>query len=103
MAAHEPKKATARNIAAIARLAAPRALSKLESLIDNDDPRVALEASKHILDRAVGKPIAMSADITDRLDEFTDDELDAAISDLRARVAAIGKTGTEEGEPPSTH
>ena len=97
------KDASRRNIAAIAREAAPKAIERLAMLIDDPDPRVAIDAAKHVLDRAVGKPIAMSADITDRLDEFTDDELDAAISDLRARVAAIGKTGTEEGEPPSTH
>jgi hypothetical protein len=101
--AHEPKKASARNIAAIARLAAPRALAKIEALMDDPDPRVAIDAAKHVLDRAIGKPIAMSADVTDRLDEFTDDELDAAIADLRARIESSGKAGTEAGTPPSTH
>ena len=59
-------------------------------LIDDPDPRVAIDAAKHVLDRVVGKPIAMSADITDRLDEFTDDELDAALSDIRRRLETLG-------------
>lgn len=96
-------KATVRNIAAVARLAAPTAIKKLEELMNHEDPRIAIDACKHILDRAVGKPVAMTADVTDRLDEFTDDELDAAINDIRNRLAAIGKAGTEEGQPSSPH
>ncbi len=97
------KDASRRSIAQVARAAAPKAIAKLEALIDNEDPRVAIDAAKHILDRAVGKPIAMSADVTDRLDEFTDDELDAAITDIRARLAAAGKIEAEAGTPESTH
>lgn len=97
------KKATVRNIAAIARLSAPKAIEKLQALLDSTDERVALEASKHILDRAVGKPVAMTADVTDRLDEFTDDELDAAIADIKSRIAALGATGSEEGPAGVTH
>lgn len=97
------QKATVRNIAAIARLAAPTAIKKLEELMNSDDPRIALDASKHILDRAIGKPIAMTADVTDRLDEFTDDELDAAIADIKSRIATFSATRSEEGPAGSTH
>lgn len=97
------KDASRRNIAAIAREAAPKAIERLVDLIGDADPKVAIDAAKHVLDRAVGKPIAMSADVTDRLDEFTDDELDAAITDLRSRIAAAGKDGAEPGDKTSTH
>ena len=97
------KDASRRNIAAIAREAAPKAIERLVELIGDADPKVAIDAAKHVLDRAVGKPIAMSADVTDRLDEFTDDELDAAITDLRSRIAAAGKDGAEPGGKTSTH
>ena len=97
------KEAGRRAIAQIARAAAPRAIAKLELLIDDPDPRVAIEASKHILDRAIGKPIAMTADVSDRVDEFTDAELDTAIDELRTRLAAAGKIAAGEGEPTSTH
>jgi hypothetical protein len=100
---HEPKKASARNIAAIARLSAPKALEKLRALMDSEDERVALDASKHILDRAIGKPVAMTADVTDRLDEFTDDELDAAISELRRQIEASSPDGAEAAASPSAH
>lgn len=97
------KKATVRNIAAIAREAAPRAIAKLELLINDPDPRVAIQAAAHILDRAVGKPLAMTADITDRLDEFTDDQLDAAISDVSNRIEAARAAASEEKTPSVTH
>lgn len=98
------KKATVRNISAIAREAAPKAIAKLEALIDDPDPRVAIQAASHILDRAVGKPLAMTADVTDRLDEFTDDELDGAIAAVRSQIAkAAGQDGAEQGSPPVTH
>ena len=102
MADHN-RKATVRNIAAIARAAAPKAIARLEALVDDPDPRVAIAAAAHVLDRAVGKPLAMTADVTDRLDEFTDDELDAAISDIKSRLAAAGKAGADESPPPRPH
>lgn len=102
MADHN-RKATVRNIAAIAREAAPKAIAKLEALINDDDPRVAIMAAAHILDRAVGKPLAMTADVTDRLDEFTDDQLDAAISDLSSRIEVIRAAEGKEVPEATTH
>lgn len=97
------KDASRRNIAAIAREAAPKAIERLVTLVSDPDPRVAIDAAKHILDRAVGKPVAMTADVTDRLDEFTDDELDAAITELRQRLEAAGKVAGEEGTASRPH
>lgn len=97
------KKATVRNIAAIAREAAPKAIAKLEALIDDADPRVAIQAAAHILDRAVGKPLAMTADVTDRLDEFTDDQLDAAIADLSSRIETARAAEGEAKPAATTH
>ena len=102
MADHN-RKATVRNIAAIAREAAPKAIAKLEALINDDDPRVAIMASAHILDRAVGKPLAMTADVTDRLDEFTDDQLDAGIAELEHRLAIASKAAGEAKPAATTH
>jgi hypothetical protein len=96
-------KATRRNIAALARKLAPDAIKKLEDLLKCEQASVAKDAAIHILDRAIGKPVALSADVTDRLDEFTDDELDSAIADLKARIASAGKAGESEGPPPITH
>lgn len=97
------KEAGRRAIAQVARAAAPRAIAKLEALMDHEDPRVAIDACKHVLDRAIGKPVAMTADVTDRLDEFTDDELDAAIADIKRRLAVTETAGAEERGQASTH
>ena len=98
------KKATVRNIAAIAREAAPKAIARLEALIDDADPRVAIQAAAHILDRAVGKPLAMTADVTDRLDDINDDELDAAIAAIRSQLGkAPEQDGAEQSQAPVTH
>lgn len=97
------KEAGRRAIAQVARAAAPKAIAKLEALIDDPDPRVAIEASKHILDRAIGKPVAMTADVTDRLDEFTDEQLDAAIADLENRIGLAAKGEGEKATTPVTH
>ena len=65
---------------------------------------VAKDAAIHILDRAIGKPIAMTADVTDRLDELTDDELDSALAAVRQQVASVAaKAREDETTPPVTH
>lgn len=49
-----------------------------------------IQAIKEVADRLDGKPLAMTADVTDRLDELTDEELDAAISALKANIESAG-------------
>jgi hypothetical protein len=98
------KDSSRRNIAAIAREAGNDAIQRLVALMSDDNPRIALDACVHVLDRAVGKPIAMTADVTDRLDELTDDELDATIAHLKRQIAATAATdGTGETAPVVTH
>lgn len=97
------KNASRRNIAAIARSLAPDAIERIRQLMGSETESVALQAAQHILDRAIGKPVAMSADVTDRLDEFSDDELDAAISDIKSRLAAAGNDGADESPPSRPH
>jgi spermidine/putrescine-binding protein len=98
------KDASRRNIAAMAREIAPKAMDKLIALMNSDSETVAKDAAIHILDRAIGKPIAMTADVTDRLDELTDDELDAGIAAIKQQIAAAAaKDGTEAPSPTVTH
>jgi hypothetical protein len=97
------KDASRRNISAMARDLAPLAMEKLKKLMNSENESVAKDASIHILDRAIGKPIAMTADVTDRLDEFTDEQLDAAIDDVAARIIAAEKVAGKETTAPVTH
>ena len=87
----------------MAREVAPVAMEKLVLLMNSQSESVAKDAAIHILDRAIGKPIAMTADVTDRLDEFTDDELDAAITSLKDRIGAAKQADSQEGAKTTTH
>lgn len=97
------KDASRRNIAAIARELAPMAMETIAALLSSEDERVQLDAAKHVLDRAIGKPIAMTADVTDRLDDFTDEQLDAGIADLEARIEAARAVAAAETTKTVTH
>ena len=97
------KDASRRNIAALARELAPTAMETIGALLKSDDERVRLSAAEHIIDRAIGKPIAMTADVTDRIDDFTDEQLDAGITDLEARIEAARTIAAAEATPPVTH
>ena len=87
----------------MARELAPDAMAKIGQLIKSDLPNIALAAAQHVLDRAIGRPINMSADVTDRLDEFTDEQLDAAIADLSHRLALAQDAAGEKGTETVTH
>lgn len=87
-----------KGIAAKAREHTDRALEVLVDGMDDADPRVRVTAAKEVLDRGWGKPLAMTADVTKRLDEFTDDDLDAGIAFLRAAISASVANGDGEDE-----
>jgi hypothetical protein len=91
-----------KGIAAKAREHTDRAIEVLVEGMEDDDHKVRIAASREILDRGWGKPLAMTADITKRLDEFTDDDLDAGISFLRAALGASLGDGADEG-PKTKH
>lgn len=82
-----------KGIAAKAREHTDKALDVLVEGMADEDPRVRVAAAKEVLDRGWGKPLTMTADVTKRLDEFTDDDLDAGIAFLRAAIGAAGEDG----------
>lgn len=91
-----------KGIAARAREHTDKAIEVLVAGMDDDDPRVKIAAAKEILDRGYGKPLTMTADVSNKLEEFDDESLDAAISALRTVIGATDETG--EGEKaPTTH
>lgn len=80
-----------KGIAALAREHKDKALEVLVAGMDHIDAKVRITAAKEILDRGYGKPLTMTADVSDSLNELDDDTLDAAINAL----AALG-IGAEE-------
>jgi hypothetical protein len=82
-----------KGIAALAREHTDKAMEVLVAGMGDDDPRVRVAAAKEVLDRGWGKPLTMTADVTKRLDEFTDDDLDAGIAFLRAAIGAASADG----------
>ena len=97
------KDASRRNVAAMARVNASEAMETLVKAMRGPDLRVAVDAANDILDRAIGKPVAMTADVTDRLDEFDDAAVDAAIADLEGRIGVAAKAEGEAGPDATTH
>lgn len=87
-----------KGIAAKAREHTDKALDVLVEGMADEDPRVRVAAAKEVLDRGWGKPLTMTADVTKKLDEFTDDDLDAGIAFLRAAISASSADGNGEGE-----
>jgi hypothetical protein len=91
-----------KGIAARAREHTDRALEILAAALDDEDARVQIAAARELLDRGWGKPVAMTADVTGKLDDFDDASLGAAIDILRATLRAAGEDG-EGAEPQTTH
>lgn len=87
-----------KGIAAKAREHTDKALEVLVEGMEDDDPRVRVSAAKEVLDRGWGKPLTMTADVTKKLDEFTDDELDAGIAFLRAAISTSASNADGENE-----
>ncbi len=69
-------------IRGLAQAKGTEALNKIVSLLNNEDPKVALAAAKEILDRAYGKA-AQSVDISDETGTIT-----AAILQVMRKDAA---------------
>ena len=87
-----------KGIAAKAREHTDRAIEVLAEALESQDERVRVTAAEKLLDRGYGKPVTMTADVTKRLDDWTDDDLDAAISAIRASLPSSGDVagGTDE-------
>lgn len=75
-----------KGIAAKAREHTDRAVEVLVNALDDADARVRITAAKEIIDRGYGKPLTMTADVTNKIEDFDDESLDAAISVLRSAI-----------------
>ena len=82
-----------KGIAAKAREHADRALEVLVAALE--DPKNCIAAAKEILDRGYGKPLTMTADVSNKIEDLDDESLDAAISALKEAIA--GEAGEGEG------
>lgn len=91
-----------KGIAALAREHTDKAMGVLADALLNDDARVRITAAKELLDRGFGKPLTMTADVTRRLDEMDDDELDAALDAVRTAIRLGANAGGGEGSE-TTH
>lgn len=85
-----------KGIAAKAREHTDTALEVLVTGMADTDARVRVAAAKEVLDRGWGKPLTMTADVTKKLDDFTDDDLDAGIAFLRSAIHAATADGSGE-------
>ena len=90
----------AKGIAAIAREHTGKAVEVLVAAMSHEDAKVQVVAAREILDRGYGKPVTMSADVTDRLDDLDDDAIDAALAAIRNALESRVESGGEEAEAP---
>jgi hypothetical protein len=83
-----------KGIAALAKEQAGKCVEVLTKALSNEDERVAITAANSLLDRAYGKPITMSANVTEGLEDANLDELLAVLDELRAaRQAHLDQRG----------
>lgn len=85
------------NITGLARNYGEKALTKLVALIDDPDPRVAKSACEAVLDRGYGRPLTMTADVSDRLDDMDDDALASALDTVRTLIRSGKQAGAGVG------
>lgn len=88
-----------KGIAAKAKAHADKCIQVLSEALADDDTKTRIAAARELLDRGFGKAVAMTADVTNRLEEFDDADLDAAISALRTAIQPTGEAGGGEGKP----
>lgn len=91
-----------KGIAAKAREHTDKCIEVLVSALSEDDAKTRIAAARELLDRGHGKPLAMTADVTNRLDDLNDADLDAAISAIRDAIKPIEAAGGGE-TPTVTH
>lgn len=89
-----------KGIAAKAREHTDKALKILADALDDEDPRVRLAAANALIDRGYGKPLTMTADLTNKLEDFDDESLDAAIAFLKTNFSSPDEDG--DGEAAQT-
>ena len=87
-----------KGVAALARQHADAAIDFLAKLLVDESAASSarVQAAREILDRGYGKPIAMSADVTDNLDDVSVEELREVIHALR-EAEETARVAEEEG------
>ena len=85
-----------KGIAALARLQTDKCIEVLTKALKSPDERVSIAAANSLLDRGYGKPIAMSADVTDKLNDLDDESIMGAIAALRERLADTDDVRTND-------
>lgn len=83
-----------KGIAAKAREHGENALQVLVEALEHEDGRTRISAAKEILDRGYGKPLTMTADMTNKMADLDDEFLDAAIESLREMIDGKNTSGT---------
>lgn len=87
-----------KGIAAKAREHTDSALATLVAGLEDESGKVRIAAANALLDRAYGKPIAMTADVTKKLDDMDDASLDIAIDAIRAALRSADSLRAGTGE-----
>ena len=93
-----------KGVAALARQHGEAAIDVLADLLmdENAATRARIQAARELLDRAYGKPVAMTADVTDTLDDVSDEELREMLDALReAREMAQAAAEEETAHEPN--
>ena len=75
-----------KGLGAKAREHGDRCIEILAAALDAKDERTRIAAARELLDRGYGKPLTMTAEVSNRLCEFDDDTLDAAIGMLKEAI-----------------
>jgi HEAT repeat protein len=86
-----------KGIAAKAREHGDKALQVLADALLDDDAKTRIAAARELLDRGYGKPVTMTADVTNKLGDLDDDTLNSAIDALRSAIGASDETGGGAG------
>jgi hypothetical protein len=87
-----------KGIAAKAREHTDKAVEVLVAGMNDEDARVRIAAAREILDRGYGKAVAVTADLSNKLDDLDDDALDAAIDAIREAIRGANAPGGGEGQ-----
>jgi len=90
-----------KGIAAKAREYGDKALQVLVDALDDENPKVRLTAASEIIDRGYGKALTMTADLTNKIEDFDDESLDAAIAFLKSNIGTADQAGEGETAPTS--
>lgn len=73
-----------KGLGAKAREYGDRCIEVLADALDSADVKTRIAAARELLDRGYGKPLTMTAEVSNRLCELDDDTLDAGIEAIKS-------------------